>query len=110
VLYFWTAASAKQNNFNVDFLKKLYDDYHKKGLDIYQVSLDTDKVMWATTVLGQDLPWTNVCDMRGAASPYAQLYNLQALPAQFIICNDELVDGEIVDNASFRKLIDKLLK
>jgi hypothetical protein len=48
--------------------------------------------------------------MRGAASPYAQLYNLQALPAQFIICNDELVDGEIVDNASFRKLIDKLLK
>ena len=109
VLYFWTAGSAQQNNFNVDFLKKLYNDYHKKGLEIYQVSLDTDKVMWATTVMGQDLPWTNVCDIRGAASPYAQLYNLQAVPAAFIISNDELVDGEIVDNASFRKLVDKLL-
>ena len=110
VLYFWTASSAKQNNTNVEFLKKLYSDYHRKGLDIYQVSLDTDKVMWATTVMGQDLPWTNVCDMRGAASPYAQLYNLSALPAPFIICNDELVDGEIVDETSFRKLVEKLLK
>ena len=110
ILYFWTASSAQQNNFNVDFLKKLYNDYHKKGVDIYQVSLDTDKVMWATRVMGQDLPWTNVCDMRGAASPYAQLYNLQAVPAAFIISNGELVDGEIVDEASFRKLLDKLVK
>ena len=110
LLYFWTASNTGQNNFNVDVLKKLYNKYHSKGFDIYQVSLDTDKVMWATTVMGQDLPWTNVCDMRGAASPYAQLYNLSAVPAAFIISNDELVDGEIVDNASFRKLVEKLLK
>ena len=110
LLYFWTASSASQNNYNIDVLKKLYKDYHKKGFDIYQVSLDVDKVHWATTVMGQDLPWTNVCDIRGAASEYVTLYNLQALPAAFVISNGELVDGEIVDEKSFRKLLDKLLK
>ena len=110
LLYFWTSSRANQNNFNIDVLKKLYNDYHKKGFDIYQVSLDVDKVHWATTVMGQNLPWTNVCDIRGAASEYVTLYNLQALPAAFVISNGELVDGELVDEASFRKLLDKLLK
>ena len=110
LLYFWTSSRANQNNFNIEVLKKLYNDYHKKGFDIYQVSLDVDKVQWATTVMGQNLPWTNVCDIRGAASEYATLYNLQALPAAFVISDGELVDGELVDEASFRKLLDKLLK
>ena len=110
LLYFWTSSRANQNNFNIDVLKKLYNDYHKKGFDIYQVSLDVDKVHWATTVMGQNLPWTNVCDIRGAASEYVTLYNLQALPAAFVISNGELVDGELVDEASFRKLLNKLLK
>ena len=109
-LYFWSAANAGQNNFNVEVLKKIYKDYHKKGFDIFQVSLDVDKVMWATTLMGQNLPWTNVCDIRGAASPYVSLYNLQAVPAGFVICNGELVDGNAVDEKEFRKLLDKLLK
>ena len=110
LLYFWTAADPQQNIFNGDVLRKIYNDYHHKGFDIFQVSLDTDKVMWATTVMGQNLPWMNVCDIRGAASEYASLYNLQALPSMFIISNGELVDGQAVDEASFRKLLNDLLK
>ena len=119
LLYFWSAADPQQNMFNIEVLKKIYDDYHHRGFDIYQVSLDTDKVMWATTVMGQNLPWTNVCDIRGAASEYVTLYNLFyqtedgnigiAVPAAFVINDGELVDGEIVDEASFRKLLEKLL-
>ena len=110
LLYFWTAADPQQNMFNVEVLKNLYNDYHHRGFDIFQVSLDTDKVMWATTVMGQDLPWTNVCDIRGASSEYAALYNLQAVPAMFVISDGELVDGKAVDEASFRKLLEGLLK
>lgn len=119
LLYFWSSVDPQQNMFNVEVLKKLYNDYHHRGFDIYQVSLDVDKVQWATTVMGQDLPWTNVCDTRGAASEYVTLYNLLyqtedgnigiAVPAAFVINDGELVDGEIVDEASFRKLLEKLL-
>lgn len=110
LLYFWSAAQAQQNIFNVEVLKPLYEDYHSKGFDIYQVSFDVDKSLWATTVRGQDLPWTNVCDARGSASPYLAIYNIPALPVAFILADGELVDGQIVDEASLRKLLDQLTR
>ncbi len=110
IITFWSASQAEQNMFNIDFFKPLYEKYHSKGMDIYQVSLDVDKTLWATTVRAQKLPWTNVCDSRGGASPYVALYNLSAIPAAFIIADGELVDGKVVDEASLRKLLDDLLK
>lgn len=110
IVCFWSAAQAQQNMFNIEFFKPLYEQYHEKGLDIYQVSLDVDKTLWATTVKGQNLPWTNVCDSRGAQSPYVSLYNLSAIPAAFIIADGELVDGKVVDEASLKKLLNDLLK
>ena len=110
IICFWSAAQAQQNMFNIEFFKPLYEQYHSKGLDIYQVSLDVDKTLWATTVKGQNLPWTNVCDSRGAQSPYVALYNLSAIPAAFIIADGELVDGKVVDEASLKKLLNDLLK
>ena len=110
MIYFWTASEPSQNVFNVEVLKPLYEDYHKKGFEIYQVSLDVDKSFWATTLKGQELPWVNVCDSRGSASLYVSAYNLPALPAAFILSGGELVDGQVVDEKSIRKLLDKLLK
>lgn len=109
MIYFWSATDASQKMFNLDVLKKLYDDYHKRGFEIYQVSMDVDKALWAKVVKEQNLPWINVCDSRGAASPYALHYNLAALPAAYIICDGALVDGQDVDEKSLRKLLEKLL-
>ena len=110
MVFFWSSADASQKMFNLDFLKSIYEDYHKKGFEIYQVSLDPDKALWAKTVKGQNLPWINVCDSRGSASPYVSLYNLNVLPAAFVIADGELVDGEMSTEKSFRKRIEQLLK
>ena len=110
MVYFWTASDANQKMFNLDVLKSLYADFHSRGFEIYQVSLDPDKVTWAQVVKKQNLPWINVCDALGADSPYVMLYNIASLPSAYIICDGELVDGQIVDEKSLRKLIDKLLK
>ena len=110
MVYFWSATDTEQKMFNNDVLKSLYEDYHKKGFEIYQVSLDVDKAAWARVIKAQNLPWINVCDSRGAASPYVTTYNLASLPAAFLLNNGELVDGAIVDEKSFRKVLDKLMK
>ena len=110
MLYFWSATDASQKMFNLDVLKSLYDDYHSKGFEIYQVALDPDKAGWAQVVKQQNLPWINVCDGLGASSPYVVTYNIPALPATYIIADGELVDGQVVDEKSLRKLLDKLLK
>ena len=110
MVYFWSAADASQKMFNLDVLKGVYDDYHKRGFEIYQVAMDPDKALWAKVVKEQKLPWINVCDSRGAQSPYALMYNLAALPAAYIICDGGLVDGQAVDEKSLRKLLNDLLK
>ena len=110
MVYFWNAADASQKMFNLDVLQSLYNDYHKKGFEIYQVGFATDKTSWAQVVKQQNLPWINVCEVLGASSPYVVTYNLAVLPATYIIADGELVDGEIVDEKSLRRLLDKLLK
>lgn len=109
MIHFWTATSAEQKMFNLDVLKPLYKQYHKKGFEIYQVALDIDKGLWANVVKQQKPEWVSVCDSRGTASPYIATYNLPALPAFFIINDGALVDGSVVDEASLRKLLNKLL-
>ena len=109
MIHFWTASSAEQKMFNLDVLMPLYNEYHKKGFEIYQVALDVDKGLWASVTKQQKPQWVSVCDSRGSASPYIPTYNLPALPAFFIIKDGALVDGSVVDEASLRKLLNKLL-
>lgn len=110
LIFFWNPSDAGQKMFNLDFLKNIYEDYHKKGFEIYQVALDPDKALWARVVKEQNLPWINVCDSRGSASPYALLYNIASVPAAFVIADGELVDGDMVTEKAFRKRIEQLLK
>ncbi|MBR5498891.1 MAG: redoxin domain-containing protein [Bacteroidales bacterium] len=110
MLFFWNPSNTSQKMFNLDVLKSVYADYHKRGFEIYQVALDPDKAMWAKVVKEQALPWVNVCDGLGAQSPYVLQYNLGALPAAYIISDGALVDGQVVDEKSLRKLINNLLK
>ena len=110
MVFFWNPSDATQKMFNLDFLKGVYEDYHKKGFEIYQVALDPDKALWARVMKEQNLPWINVCDSRGSASPYALLYNLTSVPAAFVIADGDLVDGDMVSEKAFRKRIEQLLK
>lgn len=110
MLYFWSASDAGQKMFNLDVLKSLYEDYHSKGFEIYQVALDADKASWAQVVKQQNLPWINVCDGLGVNSQYVVTYNLTSLPALYIIADGTLVDGQVVDEKSLRKLLDSLTR
>lgn len=93
MLYFWTAAP-ELAMFNLEALKPLYDEFHSKGFDIYQVSFDVDKSAWASVVRSQKLPWASVCDIRGIESPIFPLYGLGALPMVYFI-----VDGDLDPSA-----------
>lgn len=109
-LYFWSVSDSRQNIFNTDVLKPLYEKYHDQGFEIYQVSLDSDKTMWATAVKSQQLPWINVCDSRADASPYIGLYNLTSLPTVFLIREGALSDEKVKDGKDLEKAVAKLLR
>ena len=64
-------------------LRELYNKYHAQGLEIYQVSLDSDEHFWKQQTAA--LPWISVRDENGTASQYVNLYNVQSVPEFFLI-------------------------
>jgi peroxiredoxin len=71
-------------------LNELYRKHRDKGLEIYQVSLDSDAHFWKN--VAYNLPWTTVRDTQSVYSSIAALYNVRQLPALFLINKK----GEIV--------------
>lgn len=110
ILYFWTASAADQKMLNVETMKPVYEKYHDRGLDIYAVSLDVDKSVWASAVRNQKLEWTNVCDGLGSSCPAVTLYNVPAVPFVYIIKDGDIVlDASINDGATLSKYLDSVL-
>ena len=68
-------------------LRELYNKYHDRGLEIFQVSLDEDAHFWKTQTAA--LPWVSVRDDKGVSQPY--LYQVQAVPLDYIINRDNQV-------------------
>jgi peroxiredoxin len=105
MLYFW-ATTDEQKMFNMDTLIPVYNEFHDRGFEIYAVSLDVDKTAWATVVRSQQLPWVNVCDTRGDASPLINLYGVSSLPmAYFLVDGDLDPNANVSDAASIRKYL-----
>ena len=88
---------------------KLYKEFHDKGFEIYQVSLDVDKGLWAKVVKEQNLPWVNVCDRRAVASHYVALYNVARLPSAYLIGPDGLESVSFSSADDLRRLVKKSL-
>ncbi len=63
-------------------LRELYNKYHAQGLEIYQVSLDSDEHFWKEQVAA--LPWISVRDEKGSAVAASE-YNVQQVPTFFLI-------------------------
>ena len=82
LLYFWSAVDSVSNNINAE-LKALYERYHAKGFEVYQVSADADISTWIEAVRQQKLPWISVY---GGTSPDVfSTYNVQGVPTAFLI-------------------------
>lgn len=110
ILYFWGAADVNQKLFN-NQLKDIYAAYNPKGLEIYQVSVDTDKAMWATAVKEQQLPWINVCDGASGSSKAIITYNITTVPSLFIFDKEgNMVARDIFNDAQLKSVLNGICK
>lgn len=71
-----------------------YNKYHKKGFEIFQVSLDQKKEMWTNAIekdkLGQ---WNHVSDLAYGKSVHARAYNIMSIPASYLLDPEGKVIG-----------------
>jgi len=80
---FWSTTSEASMN-ELPLLRSIYNDYHRKGLEIFQVSLDPDPERWKNVVRFEEIPWISVREPDPANPIYARLMNISNLPSNLL--------------------------
>ncbi len=79
-------------------MRELYNKYHDRGFEIYQVAFDPDEHFWKTQTAA--LPWISVRDPQGLQSQNLAAYNVSSIPTFFLIDRNNEVkkrDSQITD-------------
>ena len=88
-------------------LREIYNKYHSRGLEIFQVSLDPDEHFWKTQTAA--LPWICVHDDDAMNSGLLVQYNIRRLPTFFLVDRNNVLfkrDSQIKDiDAAIQSLL-----
>jgi cytochrome oxidase Cu insertion factor (SCO1/SenC/PrrC family) len=93
---FWTTTS-EECLAQLPELRSVYSLYHRKGLEILQVSLDPDKERWKSVVRFEDLPWINVTEENPQNPVYAISMGIRQVPANLLYDPD----GNVINTNLF---------
>ena len=98
VLLDFQAFAAEGSLKRIMMMRDIYNKYHDRGFEIYQVSFDPEEHFWKTKTAA--LPWVSVWDENGTRSAVLSQYNVQTLPTFFLIDRNNTLqkrDAQIKD-------------
>ena len=108
LIQFWSALN-RDSRIQNEALVDLYNKYKSKGLEIYQVSVDTDRSAWISAIEKDGLTWINVGDMKGSVIA-TNYYNIQTIPANYILDKDRSIAYKNMMGPALDRAIGKLTR
>ena len=83
---FWASWCLPCRAENPDVLKA-YNEYKSRNFTVLGVSLDAEKARaaWIQAIQKDNLPWTQVSDLKFWENAAAKLYGVRAIPANFLV-------------------------
>lgn len=108
IVDFWASwcGPCRQENPNV---VAIYKELHSKGLNIIGVSLDKDAAKWKEAIAKDGLTWTHVSNLKFWDEPIAKQYNVESIPATFILDASGKVVAQDLRGAELKAKIQELL-
>ena len=91
---------------NID-LNNLYSSIKSQGVEIYQISFDSDEHFWKNAA--SNLPWVTVRDPQSVYSKLLSTYNVRELPTAFVINREGDVVARIENFNTLESEIKKVL-
>lgn len=107
VLIDFSAYAIEQAAAHTLFLRELYTTYNELGLEIFQVSFDTDKLYWLEQT--RNIPWICVRDEASVQSTILATYNISELPTFFLMNKEGNIIGRY-NHENVEKEINRLTK
>ena len=87
-------------------LKEAYKLYHKRGFEIYGVSLDSREESWKEAVKKQNMQWVNVSSLQEFKAQAVEDYAVEAIPTNYLIdCSNGVI---VAKNLRGEALLEKL--
>lgn len=108
LLDFWVSENSSSMLDNRELLG-IYKQFKSKGFEVYQVALDANREEWINVLDSSELPWISVCKGNSDGSNAALLYNIQQIPANYLINRDQSIVGKNLYGDDLRKALTKLL-
>jgi thiol-disulfide isomerase/thioredoxin len=95
ILEFW-ASGCEPCSTEHPILRKIYNLYHEKGLNIISISGDVDSNDWKNAIKNDSLTWTNISDLRGFTNVAFMIYRIKGIP-QIILLDEKgiIIDDEL---------------
>lgn len=109
LLTFWRADDPNSAMVNKE-LKDLYAKMKDKDFEIYQVSLDDNKMQWITAIIDQGIPWISVRDEAALRSIAARIYQIKTVPYNYLISKDGTIEAKNIWGNELKKKVEDLIK
>jgi peroxiredoxin len=105
---FWAAwcGPCRRENPNV---VKIYGEFHKKGFDVFGVSLDREKADWLKAIADDKLTWTHVSDLQYWSNAAAKMYAVNSIPANFLLDEKGIIIGKNLRGEDLYNKVNELL-
>jgi peroxiredoxin len=104
---FWAAwcGPCRKENPNV---VRMYHKYRDKGFEIFGVSLDRKHEDWIKAIDSDGLIWTHVSDLKYFNSEAAKTYNINAIPATYLIDQEGKIIGKNLRGKSLEEKLKEI--
>ncbi len=108
LLQFWSAVDRGSRIMN-PVLSEVYKKYKNKGFEIYQVSVDDNRIEWVDAIDKDKLSWINVGDMKGSAEALNK-YNVKSIPYNYLLDKEGRVVAQNLRGPGLTRALDGILK
>ena len=105
---FW-AAWCKPCRMENPNIVSVYQKYKDKGLNVIGVSLDRKKEDWLGAIENDGLEWNHISHLQYFQDPIAQLYNVNAIPAAFLLDENGVIIAKNLRGPALEQKVAELL-
>ena len=105
ILIDFSAHEMGQSTEYIFALRDLYTKYNSRGFEIFQISLDRNRLLWEIST--ENIPWISVRDENGH---FAQMYNVRQIPTIFLLDKKGNIVARDLSFSELDREINRLLR
>ena len=87
-----------------------YEKYHAKGFDVIGVSYDDNADKWKKAIADLKMPWLQLSDLKGWNNATAEIYGIQAIPANLLIDPQGIIVSRDLRGAGLQQKLEEIFK